>query len=73
MGEENSPSNITIKSSHCPGNERRGAAAKNLPAKEDLYLLLSFYDTYTYYYIYRNELALCSGSPALLSIPQHKE
>jgi hypothetical protein len=50
-----------------------GAAAKNLPAKEDLYLLLSFYDTYTYYYIYQNLLALCSGSPAPLSIPQHKE
>jgi hypothetical protein len=29
-----------------------GAAAKNLPAKEDLYLLIGFYDTYTYYYIY---------------------
>jgi hypothetical protein len=52
MGEENRPSNITIKKSHCPGNEGRGAAAKNLPAKEDFYLLLSLYDTYTYYYIY---------------------
>jgi hypothetical protein len=38
---------------------------RNLPAKEDLYLLLSFYDTYTYHYIYRNLLALCSGSPTL--------
>jgi len=26
---------------------------KYLPAEEDLYLLLSFYDTYTYYYIYK--------------------
>ena len=35
-----------------------------LPAEKHLYLLLSFYDTLSYYYIYQNSLALCSGSPA---------
>jgi hypothetical protein len=47
----------TIKNSHClPENERTSSSSeqsKNLPAKEDLYLLLCVYETYTYYYIYK--------------------
>jgi len=35
-----------------------------LPAEKDSYLLLRFYDTYTYYIYTKNTLALCSGSPA---------
>jgi hypothetical protein len=31
--------------------------SRYLPAKEDLYLLLSFYDTYIYYYTLKNILA----------------
>jgi len=35
-----------------------------LPAKKNIYLLLCFYDTYTYYIYTWNLLALCNGSPA---------
>jgi len=45
----------TIKNSHCfPDNERNQALAANrqIPTSgEDLYLLLSFYDTYTFIFI----------------------
>jgi len=34
------------------------------PVQQYAYLLLRFYDTYTYYSIPKNLLALCSGSPA---------
>jgi hypothetical protein len=35
-----------------------------LPAEKYSYLLLRFYDTYTYYIYTKNLLAVCSGSPA---------
>jgi len=35
-----------------------------LPAEKYPYLLLRFYDTYTYYIYLKNLLSLCSGSPA---------
>jgi hypothetical protein len=34
-------------------NKLKQRTVRNLPAKEDLYLRLSFYDTYIYYYMYK--------------------
>jgi hypothetical protein len=43
----------TIKRSHCSGNEEEKLEPleekQYLPAEKDSYLLLRFYDTYTYY------------------------
>jgi hypothetical protein len=51
----------TIKRSHCYGNEevklKQLERKRYLPAEKYPYLLLRFYDTYTYYYIPMNLLA----------------
>jgi len=60
------------KRSHCSGSEKEGGEINqwekqnNLPAEKQSNILLHFYDTYTYYYIPKNLLALCSGCPAPL-------
>jgi len=43
-------------------NRLKLRTVRNLPVKEDQFLLLSFSETYTYYYIY-NLLAWCNCSP----------
>jgi hypothetical protein len=59
----------TIKRSHWSGKERGDIRPwmeipSYLPVEKFPYLLLRFDDTYTYYYIPKDPLALCSGSPA---------
>jgi len=58
----------TIKRSHCSANEWNSSSSRRtIPtSKEWSDILLRFYDTWTYYYIYKNLLALCSSSPAPL-------
>jgi len=57
MAAKLEPAKKTIKNSHClPDNEKNEALAANsqIPTSgEDLYLLLSFYDTYTFISIYK--------------------
>jgi hypothetical protein len=57
----------TIRRSHCSGNGKSSAKRpkeRYLPVEKYPHLLLHFYDTYTYCYIFQNLLAFCSGSPA---------
>jgi len=50
------PMNFLYKRLHCPGNEKEKLWQRNkqqyLHAKENRYVLLSFYDTYTYWLLY---------------------
>jgi hypothetical protein len=63
---------LAIKRPHCSGNEedKLEQLRENdyLPAEKYPYLLLRFYDTYICYIYIKNLVALCSGSPAPISI-----
>jgi hypothetical protein len=62
MAAKPEPAKDYKKDSHCPGNGgtelEQQSTVRNLQAEEDLYLLLSFYDTYTYLLLYKNILAI---------------
>jgi len=64
----------TIKRTHCSGNEEdkleQLEKKRYLPAEKYPYLLLRFYDTYTYSIYTKNLLALCSSSRTSESIIQ---